>query len=147
MTQIVRLTHLPADIATLAAVAAEEGHGHITRLEQEFDSGLNRFEHAGEALFGVFVSGQLVGVGGVTRDPYVSDTDAGRIRRVYIHPDHRRRGLARALMRHIEAAAATHFTTLNLFTASDEASEFYLRLGYHRQHDHDKVSHSKPGSS
>ncbi len=52
-----------------------------------------------------------------------------------VHPDHRRQGIAAALMREAEvriAAANANALRLHVFTANLGAIRFYERLGFHR---------------
>ena len=52
-----------------------------------------------------------------------------------VHPDHRRRGIAAALVREVEArASATNaaFLRLHVSAANLEAIRFYEQLGFHR---------------
>ncbi len=134
---------LPAEINSLTAAALAEGHNHVSRLVEEFASGVNRFDGPGEAFFTATVDGRLAAVGGVNRDPYDAYQAAGRVRRVYVHPDARRCGVASALMGHIEAHARAHFERLNLFTSSAEAALFYLQRGYVDVVGVHKISHRK----
>ena len=138
-----RVAVLPAQINVLAALACAEGHGHVDRLIQDFASGNNRFDGRGEALFVATINRQLVGVGGVNQDPYDERSGAGRVRRVYVHPRWRRRGIAARLMACIEAHACHHFEWLNLFTSSPSAGEFYLSLGFQAVRGAHKISHRK----
>ena len=141
--QVLRVTELPAGITTLANTAELEGYAHVTRLIDDFKAAENRFTQPGEALFACFAGEHLVGVGGVNQDPYDANPHAGRVRRVYVHPDYRRQRLASALMATLERHASRHFETLNLFTSSEQACSFYRHLGYLKRHDADKISHTK----
>ncbi|WP_123505924.1 GNAT family N-acetyltransferase [Frondihabitans sp. PhB188] len=61
------------------------------------------------------------------------DGDTVEMKRVWTHPDHRRRGLARRVMAVLEAEAlARGYTTAQLTTGArqPEALGLYLRLGY-----------------
>ena len=95
------------------------------------------------AKFGAFFSGQLIGVGGLNIDPYEPGPGLGRVRRMFIDPAHRGRGIGRALIGAIEAHAAQHFVQLQLFTDSVDAARFYETLGYRPIAGRDKVSHVK----
>ena len=147
MPEITQALVLPPDMTALAHAATQEGHGHVTRLIAEFESGENRFSQHGEGLFVCCVGDRLVGVGGLNQDPYDSNPHAGRVRRVYVHHDYRRQGLASQLIAAIENHARQYFETLNLFTASVEADSFYRRLGYQPKTAVNKISHTKKLSS
>lgn len=140
--RICRIFELPESAPLLAAIAHCDGHSNVERLISEFNSGTNRFDQVGEGLFAAIDTDELVGIGGVNVDPY-AERRIARVRRLYVHPDHRRFGVASALMREIEALARSHFPGIQLFTSSSEAGSFYERLGYHAVADQHKVSHAK----
>ena len=124
---IARLTAL--DVAQIEPIVCEsqrEGFGFLVRLRDEWMSGANRFSKSGEALFGVFVSGNLVGVGGINRQ----DDRTGRLRRFYILPAHRRRGYGRRLLHHILKHAAKHFRSVVLHTTTESGDCFYRACGF-----------------
>jgi GNAT superfamily N-acetyltransferase len=89
---------LPDEITGLAAEARAEGHGNVDRLVSEWASGAMRFEAEGEALFAVYLEGELAGIGGVTREPLASDAPVMRARRLYVAPRFRGQGVATALV-------------------------------------------------
>lgn len=141
------ITSLPVEISELASLAADEGFRHLQRLIEDFESGANTFSAPGEILCEVRVqkacTWHLAGIGGLNVDPFKPDGRTGRIRRVYIHPHFRRRGLGRLLMAALEQHARGHFGQLLLFTTDANAAEFYTQLGYQSVHDHTRVSHRK----
>ena len=69
-------------LATLTAEAAAQGFQFLTTLEQEWQTGANRFSALGEGLFGGFDGPELIAIGGLNRDPFLNDPAVGRIRRV-----------------------------------------------------------------
>lgn len=73
----------PDDVLPLALAAHGEGFTFLGRLLAEWADGTNRFERPGEALFGAYSDGALVGTAGLTRQ----GERLGRVRRVYVHPD------------------------------------------------------------
>src|SRR5215470_17388898 len=94
MTTITRIADL--DITALQQLRAEssqEGFRFMERLCEEWLSGANRFDAPGEALFLGFADGAVVGVCGLSRDPYAHDARTGRVRRLYVLPAHRRSGV------------------------------------------------------
>jgi GNAT superfamily N-acetyltransferase len=117
-------------LAPLLDESTREGFGFLRRLVEEHASGAVRFDAAGDLLLGVFDGVELVGVGGVTRDPYADADDVGRIRHVYVRRSHRRRGVGAALVRALDEHAQRHFTTLRLRTDTEGASAFYAALGF-----------------
>lgn len=123
-------TLLPADLQPLLEESRAEGHKFVDRLVDDFADGSNRFDQPGEALFGVYADGRLIAVGGLNRDPYLPDENAGRVRHVYVLPACRRRGTGRVLMAAIIDAARTHFSLLTLRTFNPVADRFYRALGF-----------------
>jgi GNAT superfamily N-acetyltransferase len=116
----------PTVALPLAGLAREEGFGFLDRLIHEWQSGENRFEKDGEVLYGVFVGDELIATGGMTRQGVAR----GRVRRVYVHPDYRRRGVASRLLDVILEFARLHYPEVVLYTNTERASRFYERLGF-----------------
>lgn len=82
-------------------------------------------------FFGAFLDGHLVACGAFKR----MDDDGvyGEIKRVFVDPDFRGRGLALRMMSHVEArASASGLRLLRLETGvkQPEALQLYRRLGY-----------------
>jgi len=84
------------------------------------------------AFLGVFAGGQLVGCGG-----YVHDGDeSGELKRMFVHPAARGRGIGRRLLTALEAhAAAAGLSVLRLETgiSQPEALRLYEGAGYTRR--------------
>ncbi len=78
-----------------------------------------RFQGDGEALLAAFSAGELAGVGGLSAE-LAAPEPARRLRRFYVRPAMRRRGVAAAL-----ASALIHegFDSVNLLTVNARASE------------------------
>lgn len=133
-----RLLSLPAALAAMEREAIREGFGMITRLREEWESGANRFEGEGEILLATFRADTLLAIGGLNRDPYMSDPRVGRLRHVYVMKAERRAGIGRTLVERILTHAASHFDSVRLWT--DRAGAFYDRLGFDRL-DGPKVTH------
>jgi len=135
---IARLTALDmAQLEPLVSASQREGFGFLVRLRDEWVSGANRFSKPGEALFGMFDSGHLVGVGGINRQ---SDS-TGRLRRFYVLPSHRRQGYGRRLLRHILSHAAKHFRLVVLHTTTESGDRFYRACGFMRIPDSSDPTH------
>lgn len=134
-----KLEELPEQIHALRAQAVAEGFRFLTRLISEWENRTNRFDQPGECLFGVFRHGQLIGVGGVSCDPYAGP-GVGRLRRVYIAPSLRGQAIGKALVKRLLEHAAAHFQEARLTTDTPQAAQFYLRCGFHRI-DNDHATH------
>jgi GNAT superfamily N-acetyltransferase len=143
VTTVSKLQALPRDVQELAESAVGEGFRFVQRLVEEFESGANTFGRPGEALFEVREAGKLVAIGGLNVDPFVALGSVGRVRRLYVHPAHRARGIGRSLVEAIESEAARTFEALRLFTDNDAAGRFYLRLGYEAIDRGSEASHFK----
>lgn len=120
----------PDASAPLLAASRAEGLRLVERLVGEYGSGANRFDQPGEVLLGAFADGQLVGVGGVNRDPYAHDERTGRLRHLYVLPPWRRRSVGRQLVAALRAQAPPHFALLRLRTTNPVAARFYRGLGF-----------------
>jgi len=122
----------PRILGALVAESEAAGERFLRRLVDEWRSGANRFDAAGEALFVAFEEGRAVGVCGLNRDPYAVLAETGRVRHLYVAADHRRRGIGRALLRAVIERARGVFPRLRLRTESQEAACFYQALGFER---------------
>ena len=90
---IARVTCLDG-LESLAEEACKEGFNFLERLVQEWNDGTNRFDAPGQVLFAACDGDTIVGTAGLTRQ----GPALGRVRRVYVHPERRKQGIAAALM-------------------------------------------------
>ncbi|WP_448651477.1 GNAT family N-acetyltransferase [Pseudomonas fluorescens] len=132
--EIHQVTHLPSQISALEKEAVAEGFRFITRLTSEWHSGTNRFDAPGECLMAVYLDRQLVGIGGLSIDPF-THARTGRLRRVYVVPTSRGQQIGRQLVSALLAHAALYFERVRLYTDTSEGSTFYLRCGFTRTED------------
>jgi GNAT superfamily N-acetyltransferase len=110
---------------------AEAGDGpFLLRLRDDWLSGALRFEDPDELLLGAFRGGRLVGVGGISRDPYAPQPGLGRVRHVYVLRACRGQGIARMLMERLLSHALGRFDRLRLSTRRPEAARLYENLGF-----------------
>ncbi|MBY5542789.1 GNAT family N-acetyltransferase [Rhizobium leguminosarum] len=119
---------LPQEIADLESEARREGHRHIARLVDEWSAGDIKFEHHGERLFGAYVDDALVGIGGMTVDPAMSG--ALRMRRFYIRPAMRGRGIGRMLALALLDHARSFCTVVTVHAGNDAAAKFWESLWF-----------------
>jgi GNAT superfamily N-acetyltransferase len=119
-------------ITSLIDISRSEGFQFLVRLQEEYLSGRTLFDKSGEALLGAYDGEQLIGVCGLTVDPYSGDLRVGRVRHLFVHPAWRRRGVGRVLVTAIEERAHESFNTLVLRTDTESAAAFYRTLGYER---------------
>jgi GNAT superfamily N-acetyltransferase len=132
--EIQRITHLPLQILDLEKTAVAESFKFLTRLTSEWQSGTNCFDGPGKCLMGAYLNQQLVGIGGLSVDPFTPDR-TGRLRRVYVSPVSRGQQVGRRLVGALFAHAALHFESVHLYTETSEGSTFYLRCGFIRTED------------
>ncbi|MFY8144169.1 MAG: GNAT family N-acetyltransferase [Caulobacter sp.] len=130
MLQLVRIfDELPEGFGDLVAEASGEGVRNMALLAEGWQAGA-RFKDDGEALLAAFLAGALAGIGAMTPEPAAAEP-ARRLRRFYVRPALRRRGVATAL-----ASALIHegFDSVRLLTvnarASDAAASFWEAQGF-----------------
>ncbi|MBD8599739.1 GNAT family N-acetyltransferase [Pseudomonas sp. CFBP 8772] len=133
------VTHLPTQIRALEKKAVREGFRFLTRLIDEWNSGANRFDAPGECLMAAYRNQQLIGIGGLSVDPYTRENMA-RLRRVYVSASSRGHHVGRMLVTALVADAAMRFQSVCLFTDTAEGDAFYLRCGFMRIDD-DHATH------
>ena len=92
MLQLVRIfDELPDGFDDLVAEASGEGVRNMALLADGWAQGA-RFQHDGEALLAAFLAGDLAGIGALSVEPAASEP-ARRLRRFYVRPAMRRRGV------------------------------------------------------
>lgn len=135
MLQLVRIfDELPEGFDDLVAEASGEGVRNMALLAEGWrpenaHTGA-RFQDDGEALFAAFLVGELAGIGGLSVE-LAASKPARRLRRFYVRPAMRRRGVATAL-----ASALIHegFDSVGLLTvnaaASPAAGRFWEAQGF-----------------
>lgn len=119
MLQLVRIfDDLPDGFDDLVAEASGEGVRNMALLSEDWARGV-RFQDDGEAILAAFLVGEFAGVGALSVEPAASEP-ARRLRRFYVRPAMRRRGVATAL-----ASALIHegFDSVGLLTVNAQASE------------------------
>lgn len=122
------LRELPSAIARLVEIGRGEGFRFVERLVDEWETGANRFDGAGEVFLGAYAGDRLVGFGGLNRDPYCREPRVGRIRHVYLEPAARGQGLGGALVCDLIRIGRPAFSRLRL--ATQQAAAFYEHLGF-----------------
>lgn len=114
----------------------------VARLLDDFRSGANRFDRPGELLLGCLEGDVVVAVCGLNIEEETCFGKAGRIRRLYVLPSHRGKGLARSLVDAVVAAAAGWFDALIVNVGTLPARGFYEHLGFAAV-DHPGIAHVK----
>jgi GNAT superfamily N-acetyltransferase len=117
-------------IVELQAEARAEGYGFIDTLVREWAGGAQRFDAPGECLMGGFDHSRLVAVGGLSVDPFAGDPCIGRIRRVFVRREWRRKGIGRKLVSALVEDAKLNFQCARLRAENRDAARLYERLGF-----------------
>jgi GNAT superfamily N-acetyltransferase len=129
--RIIHLERLPIDdLHPMLEESRAQGFEFLDRLVDEHDRGSNRFDKPGEGLFGVYIGGEMIAIGGLNHDPYLGESDVARVRHVYVRSAWRRKGVGKRLVQHIVASAREHFRLLTLRTMTGEADQFYRAIGF-----------------
>jgi ribosomal protein S18 acetylase RimI-like enzyme len=129
--EVQRIQHLPIQEFTEMLVESKtSGFRAIERLLTDWETGANRFDRSGEALFIARQDESIVGVCGLNRDPYIDSSEIGRVRRLYVMQKNRRLGIGRTLVHQIIEVANLRFDWLHVRTTNPIAAQFYHSLGF-----------------
>ena len=121
------------DIEGLRQAANAEQIEFVERCYFEWISSENRFDDRGEGFWVAANSfGQVVGMAGLNIDPYLKSSRVGRLRHLYVHPDHREDGIGTALVIEAMRAALVAFKKVRLRTPDERADKFYDNYGFDR---------------
>lgn len=129
---IERLSDLPPEFDALVGESEQAGWRFMRRLAEEWTSGANRFDAAGEAFFAALIDGRVIGVCGLSVDPYAKAQGVGRVRHLYVLSAYRRLGVGRQLVGRVIETARGRFDILRLSTQNPAAAQPYERLGFRR---------------
>ena len=92
--------------------------------------GAQRFAGDGEALLAAYQEGDLVGIGGVTREPSKSAEPALRLRRLFVHPGARRNGAARTIVAALVHEGFDNAPLLTAHAGDARATAFWEAQGF-----------------
>lgn len=136
MAEVQRIRHLPIqEFTEMLAESKMAGFRAIERLVTDWETGINRFDRPGEALFIARKGDLILGVCGLNRDPYIDSNQIGRVRRLYVMQDNRRQGIGQTLVHQIIEVAKLSFDRLHVRTTNPIAVQFYQSLGFMLCHD------------
>ena len=122
---------LPDDLADLAHEAEVQGVRNVSTLIARWIDGSEVYTRVGESMLVAWLSGSVVGVGGLAWCPHVPG--ALRVRRFYVAIDARRRGVARRLATQLIDTAVQHVDVVTCNArASAEAPPFWEAMGFRR---------------
>lgn len=142
--RIARVVALPEGFAELAADALADGEKMLQVLQEDWEASTLRFDAPGEALFAAFAGEALLGLGGLTRDPYLPGEDVGRVRRLYVRRAARRHGAGRLLVAAIAAGTREAGWRRLRVRAPAAAFPFYEACGFLRTVGEKAATHVKP---
>jgi GNAT superfamily N-acetyltransferase len=130
---------LPDDLGALEQAASDDGVGIVARLKVDWAGGVVRFDRVGETLVAGWWAGELAGIAGMTRDPYIA---AMRMRRVYVAPQFRRHGIGRELAFHVLRRPEIVDQRVTVNAGTPEAPAFCEALGFRpvsgQRHTHER---------
>jgi ribosomal protein S18 acetylase RimI-like enzyme len=130
-------------LRTLAEIAVAEGYQFLTRLISDLETGATFLDRPDEFFLGAVVNVEIVAIAGITHDPYSPEPGLGRIRHVYVRPDHRGQGIGTALVREVETRAAEFYSRFVLRTDTEAGARFYEAIGYRPVH-FESATHTRP---
>lgn len=139
---IERVTSLEQEcLDVLLKESRSEGYHFVQRLVDEYASGTNRFDQAGESLFVARASDEIIGIVGLNTDPYLHLPDIGRVRHLYVLPQYRRGGIGKKLLQAIIEEAKNRYQKLTLYTDNPIADKMYREHGFSTEQGIHKASH------
>ncbi len=128
---VVEISRLePFDWIPLLDASRAEGFGLVERLLSDWREGRNRFGAPGERLLACVEGEVIVGICGVNREPDRACERTGRLRRLYLLPDYRGRGLASVLVARLITFAGGHWERLTVNCGPLPVGPFYERFGF-----------------
>jgi GNAT superfamily N-acetyltransferase len=130
MTAIQKIELPIPGMESLQSEALAEGFGFIQTLVEQWASAENRFDAPGEILCGHLDQGLLVAVGALNIDPFAGDNKIGRIRKIYVRPAWRNKGVGRALVTTLVEEARKSFRAVRLRADNMNAARLYEKIGF-----------------
>ena len=120
---------VPDSLTSLAEQADAEGIRVVRAVMDRWESGEERYGGSGEQLLVAVTDDGVVGVGGLTICPTVPG--ALRMRRFYVHPAWRRRGVAAAIASALLASWPRDVSVITCNArASAAAPRFWEAMGF-----------------
>jgi N-acetylglutamate synthase-like GNAT family acetyltransferase len=141
---ILKVHALPPDLeGELTAAANLEGFRPIQWLRDEWEAGANRFSLPGEAFYTARMDGRPVGVCGVNQDPFAQEVKIARLRRLYVIPELRRKGVGRQLVKRALEDAVKYFEVIRLRTVKADSAAFFEAAGFTKVKGDESATHLK----
>lgn len=117
-------------LAALEADANADKRTMVARFVREWRDGRNRFSQPGEKAYIAKLGDRVCGVCGLNRDPFANSDSIGRVRRLYVSVQCRRKGVGSAVMEQLMTDARGVYTWIHLRTHDAEAAAFYEAIGF-----------------
>ena len=127
------------DIETTRYESDKEGYNHINRLIAEYNAGENRFDKIGEKLVGFVLDDKVVAVCGLNIE--TTNNRLGRIRRLYVIPEHRRCGIGTELVKYLIKHAKQYFQSVVVNIGDLPVDDFYKSIGFKSVINNDSYTH------
>ncbi|MFD1135987.1 GNAT family N-acetyltransferase [Paenibacillus shunpengii] len=128
------------EIRQLVESSQNEGFRHLSRLVNEYITGINTFSQEGEALFIAVYRSECIGICGLNQETSIK-SEIGRIRRLYVKPEYRNKGIGRELLNAVVKFGEPYYKRLVLKTDNEKASAFYKVHGFKETDGVDNQSH------
>lgn len=126
------------DLSNLLQISEADGYVQVRRLINDWESGKNRFDKLGECFYVTTDDqDQVVAVCGLSDN----GEKHGRLRRLYVHPDYRKRGIGKKLSQACIDHGLQTFENIVVNAGGEMAVRFYENWGWH-QIEGERVTHS-----
>lgn len=100
----------PPPLRSLVVAASAEGFAFVARTPDQWSLGTNAFDRPGEVFYLACSGDDVVGMCGLSRDPFLGpQTEVGRLRHLYVLPSMRRQGIGGRLVAACLESGASSF--------------------------------------
>lgn len=130
---------LEEELAELHKMSREEGDRLLEKLFYEFKTGTDSFNQKGECLLVGEMDEKIVAIGGLTIDPL--NPERGRIRRLYVLPSYRGKGIGKKLVQELLRHSKRYFPFVSVNIGQRKIAEFYEKLGFQRYDQEEGITH------
>jgi len=128
--QVIRIGDaLPESFAALADTARAEGYNFLDRLRVRWRDGAYLNDRVA-SVFAVFTEDRFMAIGAQTANDYAPSPAHRRMRHFYVHPEHRRSGIGRALAGALIQDAFQLAPILRLRATHDLSRAFWNDMGF-----------------
>lgn len=136
--QIDDLSYNAAKMADLIKQSLGEGFELLQRIDQHWNSGVRRYDRAGEALFCAEHEGRIVALCGRVQDPVEKETL--QLRHGYVLPEWRQLGIGSAVMKRVTDVPADLYRRVAMRAYFQPVRRFCERHGF-QAIDHPRYTH------